>query len=326
MHILASLTDDGRAGIVCPQGVLFRGQPKIEEETGGFDAKGNPKIRRRKADDEHLIRRALLESRLIDAIISLPLNVFYGAGVPACLLILRKQRPTKHRDRVLLIYAARHYRDLSAQNELRPQDVMRMLVHYHAYGDAAKASGLVAEHRERIHREIDRRERDEIGRIESEYRPHADRLAAVEAELRETRDRECAPETKGEKAKAARSAAKLAKQRDKAAAKVAERDERIAEARRRAKDDRKDVSVVGSELVALYADPDEPLKHARVVDMEEVEENEFNLNVPRYVNTFEPEQRIEVKDAIMALQDAKNRANAADLELKRLLGRAGIGQ
>ena len=325
LHILASLTDDGRAGIVCPQGVLFRGQPKIEEETGGFDANGNPKIRRRKADDEHLIRRALLESRLIDAVISLPLNVFYGAGVPAGLLILRKQRPTEHRDRVLLIYAARHYRELSAQNELRPQDVMRMLVHYHAYGDAAKAPGLVAEHRERIHREIDRREEDEIERIEAEYRPHADRLAAVEAELRETRDKECAAETKGEKAKAARAAAKLAKQRDKAAAKVAERDERIAEARRSAKDDRKDVSVVGSELVALYADPDELLKHARVVDMEEVEENEFNLNVPRYVDTFEPEPRIEVKDAIMALQEAKNRANAADLELKRLLGRAGIG-
>ena len=136
LHILASLTDDGRAGIVCPQGVLFRGQPAIEEETGDVDAKGNPKIRRRKADDEHLIRRALLDSRLIDAVISLPLNVFYGAGVPACLLILRRQRPVERRDQVLLIYAARHYRELSAQNELRPQDVMRMLVHYHAYGDA----------------------------------------------------------------------------------------------------------------------------------------------------------------------------------------------
>ena len=37
LHILASLTDDGRAGIVCPQGVLFRGQPEVEEETGEFD-------------------------------------------------------------------------------------------------------------------------------------------------------------------------------------------------------------------------------------------------------------------------------------------------
>lgn len=82
---MASLTDSGRAGIVCPQGVLFRGQPEVEEETGEFDDDGNPIIKRRKADDEHLIRRVLLESRLIDAVISLPLNVFYGAGFrPAC--------------------------------------------------------------------------------------------------------------------------------------------------------------------------------------------------------------------------------------------------
>jgi type I restriction enzyme M protein len=52
-------------------------------------------MKRRKADDEHLIREALLDARLIDAVISLPLNVFYGAGVPACLLILRKQRPAE---------------------------------------------------------------------------------------------------------------------------------------------------------------------------------------------------------------------------------------
>lgn len=83
LHILASLTNGGRAGVVCPQGVLFRGQPEYEEETGQFDAEGNPIIKRRKADDEHLIRQALLESHLIDAVISLPLNVFYGA--PACL-------------------------------------------------------------------------------------------------------------------------------------------------------------------------------------------------------------------------------------------------
>ena len=285
LHILASLDADGRAGIVCPQGVLFRGQPEIEEETGAFDAKGNPKIRRRKADDEHLIRRALLESRLIDAVISLPLNVFYGAGVPACLLILRKQRPAERPDLVLLIFAARHYRGLPAQNELRPQDVMRMLVHYHAYGDATKAPSLVTEHSERIHQEIDRREEDEVGRIAAEYQPHAGRLAALETKLGEARDKERTAQTKRDTATAARAVTMLRKQRDNAATKVAERDKRIAVARRSAEDDRKDVSAVGEELVALYADPVQLLKHARVVDMQEVEENEFNLNVPRYVDT-----------------------------------------
>src|SRR2546422_132841 len=209
LHIVASLTADGRAGIVCPQGVLFRGQPKIEEETGEFDSNGNPKLRRRKADDEHSIRKALLESRVIDAVISLPLNVFYGAGVPACLLILRKQRPAERRDQVLLIYAARHYRELSAQNELRPQDVMRMLVHYQAYGAASKVPALVAEHSERIRKQIDLREEDEVGRLEAEYQSHADKLVALDAELATPRLEKQNAGTKSEKAKAATAIAKV---------------------------------------------------------------------------------------------------------------------
>ena len=323
LHILASLTDNGRAGIVCPQGVLFRGQPEVEEETGALDAKGNPKIRRRKADDEHLIRRALLESRLIDAVISLPLNVFYGAGVPACLLILRKQRPAERRDQILLIYAARHYRELSAQNELRPQDVMRMLVHYKAYGDVSKVPDLVAEHSRTILKEINRREQDEIGRIEAEYQPLSDKLEALNDALVQARDKEGAATAKRDKIKTAAAAAKLEKQRDKAAAKVLERNQRISEVRRNAEDDRNDVSAVGGELSSLYSDPDELLKHARVVDLDEVEENEFNLNVPRYVDTFEPEPRITVTDALKALVKAESASNIAGTELTRLLRSAG---
>lgn len=326
LHILASLTDRGRAGIVCPQGVLFRGQPEVEEETGELDEDGNPKMKRRKADDEHLIRKALLDSRLIDAVLSLPLNVFYGAGVPACLLILRKQRPAARRDRVLLIYAARHYRELSAQNELRPQDVMRMLVHYHAYGDAAKVKGLVDEHAGRIRRQIDAREAEEVGRIEAEYQSHADKLAALDAELAEAQRKKSAAGTKEEKTKVAGTIAKLEKQREKLTAKLAERDERIAESRRRADDDRRDVGAVGNELIALYADPDELLKHARVVGLDEIEENEFNLNIPRYVDTFEPEPRVEVKDALKALREAEAAAKEAETELKRLLAEVGYAK
>jgi type I restriction enzyme M protein len=270
-----------------------------------------------------LIRKALIESRLIDAIISLPLNVFYGAGVPACLLILRRQRPAERGGKVLLIYAARHYRELSAQNELRPQDVMRMLVHYHAYGDATKVAGLVSEHAARIHRQIDALEEEETGRIVAEYQTQADKMAVLDAGLAEARKKEAAPGTKKEKAKLASTIAKLEKQREKLAAKLAERDERITEARHRAEDDRKDVAAVGDELVALYADPDELLKHARVVGLGEIEENEFNLNVPRYVDTFEPEPRVAVKDALKALREAETNAKIAEVELARMLREVG---
>src|SRR5262249_3086273 len=185
LHILASLTENGRAGIVCPQGVLFRGQPELEEETSEFNDDGKPIIKRRKADDEHLIRQALLDSRFIDAVISLPLNVFYGAGVPACLLILSKKRATDRHDKVLLVYAARHYRELSNQNELRPQDVMRILVHYHTYGDVSKVPDLVSEHSGRIREQINQRELDEVERLDAEYQTHADKLAKLDAEIAE---------------------------------------------------------------------------------------------------------------------------------------------
>ena len=326
LHILASLTNEGRAGIVCPQGVLFRGQPEVEEETGEFDDDGNPIIKRRKADDEHLIRKALLESRLIDAVISLPLNVFYGAGVPACLLILKKQRPPERHDKVLLVYAARHFRELSNQNELRPQDVMRVLVHVQAYGEAAKVPGLVAKHSQRIREQINAREHDEVERLEAEYADAAPRLARLEAQVAESRAELSKIIGKTAKDKAEAALAKLETQRDKAAAKIAERDEKIAEARRRAEDDRRDVEQVGTELGALYGDADELLKHARVVGIDEIEENEFNLNIPRYVDTFEPEPRVEVKDALKAMRDAESALTLADTRLSGLLKAIGYAE
>jgi type I restriction enzyme M protein len=323
LHILASLRDDGRAGVVCPQGVLFRGQPEVEDETGEFDDDGNSIIKRRKADDEHLIRKALLESRLIDAVISLPLNVFYGAGVPACLLILKKQRPPQRQDKVLLVYAARHYRELSAQNELRPQDVMRMLVHVHAYGEAAKVPGLVAEHSQRIREQINAREHDQIERLEVEYGDYATRLAKLETQVAEAQAEFAKITGKTTKGKTAAALAKLEGQRDKTAAKIADRDEKIAEARRRAEDDRRDVEQVGTELGSLYGNPDELLKHSRVVGLDEIEENEFNLNIPRYVDTFEPEPRVSVRDALKRLRDAENALSSSETSLVKLL--RGIG-
>lgn len=317
LHILASLTDSGRAGVVCPQGILFRGQPEIEEETSEFDKDGNPKMKRRKADDEHLIRQTLLESRLIDAVISLPLNVFYGAGVPACLLILRKDRLAERRDQVLLVYAARHYRELSNQNELRPQDVMRIIVHYHAYGDPSKVASLVDFHRDRIHRLIDQREQEEVERIEAEYQSDADKLATIDTALSEARNVRKKTPQKTEQQKADAKIKALEKQRAKPTAKLIQRDEKTAEAKRRAEEDRQAVTAVGEELVALYADPDELIKHARVVAIDEIEENEFNLNISRYVDTYEPEPIIEVQEALVALEATEREIKESH---KRLIG------
>jgi type I restriction enzyme M protein len=323
LHILASLTDDGRAGVVCPQGVLFRGQPEVEEETGEFDSEGKPKMKRRKADDEHLIRKALLESNLIDAVISLPLNIFYGAGVPACLLILRKKRPLERQGKVLLIYAARHYRELSAQNELRPQDVMRILVHYHAYGNAAQVPAIAMQFGERIRKQIDMREEEEVGRLTVEYQPVSEKLAAINKERAVLHEKLMTAPTKTETIKTKATLTKLDKQIEKLTAQLIARDERISESRRRAAVDRVDMDKVRAELVALYSDPDELIKHTRLVGLDEIEENEFNLNIPRYVDTFEPETKIEVKDALKALAEAEETAKRVEGSFRNLLKDAG---
>ena len=178
----------------------------------------------------------------------------------------------------------------------------------------------------RIRRQIDAREEEEVGRIEAEYQSHVDKLATLDAELTGARKRKATVGTRQHKAKITGAIAKLEKQREKLTAKLAERDERTAEARRRAEDDRKDVAAVGEELVALYVDPDELLKHARVVGLDEIEDNEFNLNIPRYVDTFEPEPRVEVKDALEALREAEAASEAAEADLSRLLRSAGYAE
>lgn len=199
-----------------------------------------------------------------------------------------------------------------------------MLVHYHAYGDAAKVPALVAEHSERIWKQIDFREEDEVGRLEAEYQTHADRLAALDTEIAAARDNRTVAKTKSDRSAVESAIAKLAKPREKLAAKLAERDERVTEARRRAEDDRQDVAKVGHELIALYTDPGELLKHARVVGLGELEENEFNLNIPRYVDTFEPEPHVDTKDALAALLAADGAARRAEVELTSLLAQFGV--
>jgi type I restriction enzyme M protein len=226
---------------------------------------------------------------------------------------------------VLLVYAARegHYRELAAQNELRPQDVMRILVHYHAYGDPKKVPELVAEHSGRIREQINERENGEVERLEAEYKPQADKLAKLDAEIAELQAEAKKAAKKTDKTKIEDRITKLEAQQEKLAAKIRERDARVAEARRSAEEDRKAVAEVGHELGTLYGDPDELLKHARVVDFAEIEENEFNLNVPRYVDTFEPEPRLEVKDVLEVFAKASNELSSAEILLEKLLREAG---
>ncbi|HDH07902.1 MAG TPA: SAM-dependent DNA methyltransferase [Gammaproteobacteria bacterium] len=104
-HMLSVLKHDGRLATVMPHGVLFRG------------------------GEERAARKHFIEKGYLEAIIGLPSNLFYGTGIPACLLIMNKQGAAQ-RDHVLFINADREYREGKAQNHLRPEDIDKIV---HAY-------------------------------------------------------------------------------------------------------------------------------------------------------------------------------------------------
>ena len=73
----------------------------------------------------------------------------------------------------------------------------------------------------------------------------------------------------------------------------------------------------------MYADPSELAKHARVVDVSEIEENEHNLNIPRYVDTFEPEEPIDMNYALAELTAAEGARDEAMRDLREMLREVG---
>lgn len=106
LHMLHSLdAENGRMAVVLPHGVLFRGA------------------------SEGKIRRQLVEMNLLDAVIGLPANLFYGTGIPACILVFKKNRV--HHD-VLFIDASGegNYEKGKNQNILRDSDITRIVNAY----------------------------------------------------------------------------------------------------------------------------------------------------------------------------------------------------
>ena len=112
-HMLAVLTADGIVATVMPHGVLFRG-----------GAEGD-------------IRRRIIEDDLLDTVIGLGPNLFYGTGIPAAILILRVKgsKPPERRGKVLFINADRDYHEGRAQNHLRPRDEEKITAAYHSFAD-----------------------------------------------------------------------------------------------------------------------------------------------------------------------------------------------
>ena len=112
-HMLAVLKKDGIVATVMPHGVLFRGGA------------------------EGTIRRAIIEDDLVDTVIGLGPNLFYGTGIPAAILILRAKdsKPLERQGKVLFINADRDYGEGRAQNHLRPRDEEKITATYRHFAD-----------------------------------------------------------------------------------------------------------------------------------------------------------------------------------------------
>jgi len=102
-HMLASLNAEGRMGVVLPHGVLFRGA------------------------SEGKIRKGIIDDNLLDAVIGLPANLFFGTGIPAVILIFKKNRADTD---VLFIDASREFNKEKNQNSIDETHIAKILDTY----------------------------------------------------------------------------------------------------------------------------------------------------------------------------------------------------
>jgi type I restriction enzyme M protein len=102
LHVLACLKSTGKGAIILPHGVLFRG------------------------NSEGSIRREIIKRHYIKGIIGLPANLFYGTGIPACIIVLDKQGAAL-REAIFMIDASRGFEKDGAKNRLRERDVHRIV-------------------------------------------------------------------------------------------------------------------------------------------------------------------------------------------------------
>lgn len=314
-HIIASLDDNGKAGVVCPQGVLFRGQPEKTEEEDGQN---------RKADVEYLIRRGFLQGidfkknvNIIDAIVVLPSNLFYGTTIPGAIIFFDKNKPADKKNKILMVHAAKKgwYREDANMSVLEPQDVLRISTMLESWGDIDKAKTWMADRKFQLNHQIDADLEYAISEIEKDAEEEIaikkEKLNKAKSVIQDKKEKGKKP-TKGE----LKTLDTTQKTLDKL---LADKAAKITAAQDKAAKQRQAIADVETELLQMFADPELRKRYFAIVDIDDIEENEFNLNIPRYVDTFEPEEQIDLKTAIKDFQKAISAENKVEKELNELL-------
>lgn len=118
LHIVRSLKSTGKGCCILPHGVLFRGNA------------------------EGVIRRQLVRSGILKGIVGLPANLFYGTGIPACVLVLDKENAAARRG-VFMIDASKGFIKDGAKNRLREQDIHRIVDTFPKQADVPRYARMV---------------------------------------------------------------------------------------------------------------------------------------------------------------------------------------
>ena len=118
LHFIASLKSSGKGAIILPHGVLFRGNKEAD------------------------IRRNLIRRRYIKGIIGLPANLFYGTGIPACILVIDKEN-AHVRSGIFMIDASRGFLKDGNKNRLRAQDIHKIVSVFNAQIELPRYSRMV---------------------------------------------------------------------------------------------------------------------------------------------------------------------------------------
>lgn len=114
-HMIASMNSEGTVAVVLPHGVLFRGA------------------------SEGKIREGLIKENLLDAVIGLPANLFFGTNIPACILIFKNNRKDKD---IIFIDASNDFAKEKNQNVLRSEDIEKIMSTYKERKEVEKYSHI----------------------------------------------------------------------------------------------------------------------------------------------------------------------------------------
>src|SRR5665811_1625879 len=118
LHIIRSMKSDGKAACILPHGVLYRGNA------------------------EATIRQQLVRSGYLKGIIGLPANLFYGTGIPACIIVLDKENANARKG-IFMIDASKAFIKDGNKNRLREQDIHKIVDTFTKQADTARYARMV---------------------------------------------------------------------------------------------------------------------------------------------------------------------------------------